>query len=186
MVTLSSCLIWQIISFILPLNEYGWTTLGNISTDRLTGNADFGKKNIFSDEACFDLGGYINKQNCRIWSTENSHAYIEKPMHPKQVTAWCGYLRKWARRGRYSQWRSLSGHVERLFVHKNWRGGYWKYLVSTGRRYVSHSRSYTRCFAPCFWRSHYQPQRWCPWCCGVPSLNTYLCVMPTSQRQLTL
>ena len=35
-VTLSSCLIWQIISLILPLNEYGcvyaWTTLGNIAT----------------------------------------------------------------------------------------------------------------------------------------------------------
>ena len=25
------------------------------------------KKVIFSDEADFDLGGYVNKQNCRIW-----------------------------------------------------------------------------------------------------------------------
>ena len=45
MVTLSSCLIWQIISFILPPNKYGcvyaWKTLGNIATDRLTENADF-------------------------------------------------------------------------------------------------------------------------------------------------
>ena len=36
MVTLSSYLIWQIISFILPLSEYdcvyAWTTLGNIAT----------------------------------------------------------------------------------------------------------------------------------------------------------
>ena len=49
MVTLSSCRIWQIICFILPLNEYGcvyaWTTLGNIAWDRLTEDADFGKKN---------------------------------------------------------------------------------------------------------------------------------------------
>ena len=44
------------------------------------------KKNIFSDEAYFDLGGYVNKQNCSIWGTENPHAYIEKPTHPKQVT----------------------------------------------------------------------------------------------------
>ena len=29
------------------------------------------KKIIFSDEAHFDLGGYVNKQNCRIWGTEN-------------------------------------------------------------------------------------------------------------------
>ena len=81
MLTLSSCLIWQIISFILPPKEYGcvyaWTTLENIATDRLTENAVFGKKKIiFSDEAHFDLGGYVNKQNCSIWGTENSHAYI--------------------------------------------------------------------------------------------------------------
>ena len=49
---------------------------------------------------------------------------------------------------------------ERIFVHKNWRGGYWQHLVSTGWCYVPHSRSYTQCFVPCFWRSHYQPQSW--------------------------
>ena len=47
--------------------------------DRLTEEADFGKKIIFSYEAQFDLGGYVNKQNCRIWGTEKPHAYIEKP-----------------------------------------------------------------------------------------------------------
>ena len=67
------------------------------------------------------------------------------------------FLRKWARRCRYNQWRSLSDNVERVFVHKNWREGFWQHLVSTGRRYVSHSWSYTRRFAPCFWRYHYQP-----------------------------
>ena len=42
--------------------------LENIVKDRLTEDADFGKKKkfIFSGEAHFDLGGYINKQNCRI------------------------------------------------------------------------------------------------------------------------
>ena len=98
---------------------------------------------------------------------------FEKPAHPKRVSVWCGFWsrliyiyinnwtifpRKWARRSRYSKWRLLSGHVERIFVHKNWRGGYWQHLVSTGRCYVLHNRSYTRCLAPCFWRSHYQPQ----------------------------
>ena len=56
--------------------------------DRLT------EKIIFSDEAHFDLGGYVNKQNCRIWDTENPHAYIEKPIHPRQVTVWYGF---WSR-----------------------------------------------------------------------------------------
>ena len=38
---------------------------------------------------------------------------------------WAIFLRKWARRSRYSQLWSLLGHVERIFVHKNFRGGYW-------------------------------------------------------------
>ena len=107
----------------------------------------------------------VNKQNCRICDTENSHVYIEKRTHPKQITVWHGFwaifLRKWARRGRYSQWRSLSSYVKRIFVHKNWRERYWQHLVSTGRRYVSHSRNYTRCFALCFLKSYHQPQSWC-------------------------
>ena len=44
------------------------------------------KKIFFSDEAHFDLGGYVNKQNCGIWGTENPQAYIKKPTHPKRVT----------------------------------------------------------------------------------------------------
>ena len=51
-------------------------------------------KIIFSDEAHFDLGGYVNKQNYRIWGTENSYAYIEKPTHPKRVTVWCEFRPK--------------------------------------------------------------------------------------------
>ena len=48
--------------------------------NRLTDDADFGKKKkmIFSDDAHFDLGGYINK-------------YIEKPMNLKRATVWCGF-----------------------------------------------------------------------------------------------
>ena len=52
------------------------------------------KQIIFSDESHFDLGGYVNKQNCRIWGIENPHAYIEKPTHPKRVTDWCGFWSK--------------------------------------------------------------------------------------------
>ena len=54
----------------------------------------FCQKKIFSDEAHFDLVWYENKQNYRIWGTENPHAYIEKPTHPKRVTVWCGF---WSR-----------------------------------------------------------------------------------------
>ena len=145
----SSCLIWQIISFMLLPNEYGcvyaWTTLesrfaidfqkmpilakqiifsdeahfdlgeyvkkhncricriclcirlnnaGKLVCDRLTENSDFGLKIIFSDEPHLDLGGYINKQNDRIWGTENPHTCTEKSTHPKRVIVWCGF---WSR-----------------------------------------------------------------------------------------
>ena len=33
---------------------------------------------IFSDEAHFDLGGYVNKENFRIWGIENAHAYTSR------------------------------------------------------------------------------------------------------------
>ena len=39
-----------------------------------------------TEEAHFDLGGYVNKLNCHICGTENPHVYIEKPTHPKRVT----------------------------------------------------------------------------------------------------
>ena len=64
---------------------------GKWPCDRLTEDADFGKKVILSDEAHFDLGGYVNKQNCHICGTENPHACIEKPMHSKRVTVWCEF-----------------------------------------------------------------------------------------------
>ena len=44
---------------------------------------------MFSDEAHFELGGYFNKQNCRIWGEENPQIIHEKLMHPKQVSVWC-------------------------------------------------------------------------------------------------
>ena len=62
--------------------------------DRLTEDVDFAKKVIFSDEAHFGLVGHIKKLNCRIGGTENPHANIEKPTHPKRVTVWCGF---WSR-----------------------------------------------------------------------------------------
>ncbi|GFX89099.1 transposable element Tc3 transposase [Trichonephila clavipes] len=44
---------------------------------------------ITSDEAHFWLNGYVNKQNCRIWSEANPHVYVETPLHPEKLTVWC-------------------------------------------------------------------------------------------------
>ena len=158
---ISSCQIWQIISFILPPNEYvyAWTTLGSgpaIDLHKMSILAKINHLFIW----CWFWSWRVCKQvklshldapktnHCLVRILVQNHNLVQN--HFSSQT-----------RGRYSHWRSLSGHVERIFVHKNRRGGYWRHLISIGRRYVPHSRSYTRCFAPCFWRSHYQPQSWC-------------------------
>ncbi|GFW81940.1 hypothetical protein TNCV_2886141 [Trichonephila clavipes] len=41
------------------------------------------------DEAHFWLNGYVNKQNCRIWSEVNPQVYVETPLHPEKLTVWC-------------------------------------------------------------------------------------------------
>ncbi|GFU86385.1 hypothetical protein TNCV_1417371 [Trichonephila clavipes] len=46
---------------------------------------DFHKRILFSDEAHFWLNGYVNKQNCRIWSEANPQVYVETPLHPEKT-----------------------------------------------------------------------------------------------------
>ncbi|GFT31987.1 uncharacterized protein TNCV_3468411 [Trichonephila clavipes] len=50
---------------------------------------DFHKRILFSDEAHFWLNGYVNKQNCRIWSEANPQVYAETSLHPEKLTVWC-------------------------------------------------------------------------------------------------
>ncbi|GFV19241.1 hypothetical protein TNCV_1419281 [Trichonephila clavipes] len=50
---------------------------------------DFHKRIFLSDEAHFWLNGYVNKQNCRIWSEANPQVYVETPLHPEKLTVWC-------------------------------------------------------------------------------------------------
>ncbi|GFW23803.1 uncharacterized protein TNCV_4496801 [Trichonephila clavipes] len=50
---------------------------------------DFHKRILFSDEAHFWLNGYVNKQNCCIWSEANPQVYVETPLQPEKLTVWC-------------------------------------------------------------------------------------------------
>ena len=157
MVTLSSCLIWQISSFILSPNEYGclyaWTRLGSGPAIDLQKMPILAKKIIFSDETPFDLGEYVNKQNCLIWGTEYPHAYIEKPKNPKWVTVWCGF---WSRCiiGPFffqnEQGEAVTVNDNRYRAMLNEFLFTKQHLVSIGGSYVPHSLSYTRCFMSCF------------------------------------
>ncbi|GFU91209.1 uncharacterized protein TNCV_4925391 [Trichonephila clavipes] len=50
---------------------------------------DLHKRILFSDEAHFWLNGYVNKQNCRIWSEANPQVYVETTLHSEKLTVWC-------------------------------------------------------------------------------------------------
>ncbi|GFX17114.1 protein Wnt [Trichonephila clavipes] len=50
---------------------------------------NFHKRILFSDEVHFWLNGYVNKQNCRIWSEANPQVYVETPLHPEKLTVRC-------------------------------------------------------------------------------------------------
>ena len=202
MVTLSSCLIWQIISFILPPNVYicvyAWTTLGSGPTIDLQKMPILAKKIIFLVEAYFDLGGYVNKQNCRIWGIENPHTHTLKSRRCQNVLLFGVDFdpeEKWARRGRYSQWRSLSGHVEQIFVPKNWK----RILATFGFNRTVLCATQPKLHSM-FWAlflkialsaaelmliGHLWAAIWHRWTiiCGEPSK---ISVTPASQRQLTI
>ena len=119
--------------------------------------------------------------------TENIHwkADVPKTSHCLvriliQRHNWTIFLRKWARIDPYSQWRSLSGHVERIFVHKNWRGGYWQHLLSTWRCYLPHSRSSTLDILRPVFGDRIISRRadivWPPQSCDLTPLDYYLWV----------
>lgn len=72
---------------------------------------------IFSDEANFYLSGYVNRQNYRIWGSENPRAILEQAHYPEKVNVWCGF------------W---SGGVIGPFFFENDRG---KALTTNGERY---------------------------------------------------
>ncbi|GFV48571.1 putative DD41D transposase [Trichonephila clavipes] len=76
---------------------------------------DFHKRILFSDEAHFWLNGYVNKQNCCIWSEANPQVYVETPLHPENLTVWCAL---WAGGiiGPYF-FKNDEGHNELLFQH---------------------------------------------------------------------
>ena len=72
----------QLVKELKPIDHPMRFRFAKWACDQLTEDADFGKKKIiFSDEAHFDLGGYVNKPNCHIWDTGNTHAHTLKSLH---------------------------------------------------------------------------------------------------------
>ena len=45
---------------------------------------------LWSDEAIFHVGGYINCHNCHYWAAEDPNMVVEKVHSRPKVTVWCG------------------------------------------------------------------------------------------------
>ncbi|GFW44026.1 uncharacterized protein TNCV_997911 [Trichonephila clavipes] len=55
----------------------------------------FHKRILFSDEAHFWLNGYVNKQNCRIWSEANPQVYVETPFTSRKTDCLVRFMGWW-------------------------------------------------------------------------------------------
>ena len=119
--------------------------------DRLSEDGDFDKKKIiFSDEEHFDLGGYVNKkivafeaQRTRTYTLKSRRIQNESlfgaDLNPE---AWLNdFFSEMIKEWPLQSMATVIGHVAWIFLHRNWRGGYWQHLFSTGRLYVAHSRA---------------------------------------------
>ena len=112
-------LVWskvQLVQELKPIEHSMRFRFAKWACDRLTKDADFGKKNIISDEAHFDFGEYVNKQYWKADTPKTSHC-LERIL--VQRNNWAIFLRKWA--------NFCSQKLKR------------QRLVSTGPIYVPHS-----------------------------------------------
>jgi len=79
----------QLVHEIKPRDHAKRRTFAAWAENNIALDPNFQSKILFSDEAHFWLNGYVNKQNCRIWSDENPREFVEEPLYPKKLTVWC-------------------------------------------------------------------------------------------------
>ena len=79
----------QLVQELKPNDHQVRRTSVDCAQNEITVVPDFHKRILFSDKAHFWLNGYVNKQNCRIWSEGNPQVYVETPLHPEKLTVWC-------------------------------------------------------------------------------------------------
>ncbi|GFW09172.1 uncharacterized protein TNCV_2101261 [Trichonephila clavipes] len=114
---------------------------------------------VNNDEAHFWLNGYVNKQNCRIWSEANPQVCVETPLHPEKLTVWCAL---WA------------GGIIGPYFLKNDEGA----VVPTRRRNMSHSSCHNRFIETHTFGdrliSRFGPVNWPPRSCDLTPLDCFL------------
>ena len=45
---------------------------------------------LWSDEAVFHTGGFVNRHNCHYWAAHDPEVRVEKMKNCPKVTVWCG------------------------------------------------------------------------------------------------
>ena len=139
---------------------------GKYACDRLTEDADFGKKKkkiiIFLDEAHFD------RRVCKQAKLSHIlHACIVKPMHLKRVTIWCGF---WSR-GLIKPFIFENEQGEAVTViGDRYQAMFNEFLFTNNEKEAIGNNWFQQDGATCHtvevildvlrpvWRSHYQPQ----------------------------
>ncbi|GFU54016.1 putative RNA-directed DNA polymerase from transposon X-element [Trichonephila clavipes] len=89
------------------------------------------KRILLSDEAHIWLNGYVNKQNCRIWSETNPQVYVKTPLHPETLTVWCalwagGIIGPYFFKTDESHNVTVNGDRYRAMLHKLWGAPPWE------------------------------------------------------------
>ena len=47
---------------------------------------------LWSDEAVFHIGSFVNRHNCRYWAAHDPEVTVEKMQNRPKVTVWCGMM----------------------------------------------------------------------------------------------
>jgi len=81
----------QLVQELKPRDHYMRRSFADWALEQLATDPLFYRKILFSDEAHFWLNGFVNKQNCRIWSETNPQQTLQTPLHPEKCTVWCGF-----------------------------------------------------------------------------------------------
>ncbi|GFS65186.1 DUF4817 domain-containing protein [Trichonephila clavipes] len=76
-------------SFVVPMTERLHISAEMCEVHWIQHIQGDGLGGVVRDEAHFWLNGYVNKQNCRIWSEPNPQVYVETPLHTEKLTVWC-------------------------------------------------------------------------------------------------
>ena len=63
---------------------------GEMMTEWLIRCPELCKKIVWTDEAIFHVGGFVNRHNCHYWAAEDPRIIAEKVHSRPKLTVWCG------------------------------------------------------------------------------------------------